>query len=65
MDPLNPTPTLLVKLGSVIVHYQEVMGPDPHEFDVAAINTLLEDPEVTEWLDGMRAGAFLPLKRGE
>lgn len=61
-----PSPALLSKLGSIAVHADE--GSDPlsgHSLDVYAIRGLLKDPEVQEWLGGMRALALLPLKRSE
>ncbi len=62
---LNPSIRLLCKLGSIIVHAEEAMSPDGHQFDAIALKGLLSDPEVTEWLDGMRTAAFLPVKRCE
>lgn len=63
----NPTKdvgvSLLVKLGSIAVHAEEMMSPKGHEFDKAALDTLLEDPEVKEWLEAMDRLAFLPKKR--
>ena len=39
LDPLKPSVRLLVKLGSLIVHYEESFSKDRHEFDIAAIRT--------------------------
>jgi hypothetical protein len=63
MDPLKPSITLLVKLGSIIVHQQEAMSPNGHSFDSHTFNLLLQDPEVIEWLKAMDAAAFLPKMR--
>lgn len=63
-NALNPEPALIVKLGSLIVHYQELTGPRPSELDKVAIDSLLGDPDVTEWFDAMNKLALLPLKRG-
>jgi len=60
---LNPTPQLLIKLGSLIVHYQELNSKDGHAFDKSAIETLENDAEVNQWLKEMDAMAFLPQKR--
>lgn len=63
--PLNPTVSLLCKLGSIVVHADEAMSPHGHQFDAVALKGLIADPEVSAWLDGMRKGAFLPVKRTE
>lgn len=60
-DPLQPTVSLLVKIGSAVVHADELCSPKGHQFDKAALDTLLQDPEVKEWIKAM--GPFLPLKR--
>jgi len=62
-DTLKPSVGLLVKLGSLIVHYQELNSRGGHEFDKSAIDTLENDPEVRSWLDHMTKVGFLPLKR--
>ena len=63
MDPLNPGAALLCKLGSVCVHVEELLSPDGHPVDHMALESLLADAEVREWLELMRAGAFLPVRR--
>lgn len=62
-DPFKPTPSLLVKLGSIIVHMEELHGPNGHEYDQQALNTVRNDPEVVEWFNAMNRMAFLPVKR--
>lgn len=62
-DPLQPSSSLLVKLGSIVVHAEELTSPDGHEFDVAALQGLYQDPEVKEWLEQMDKMALLPKKR--
>ncbi len=62
-DPLKPSPKLLVKLGSAIVHLDELISPGGHPFDVEASKTILGDPEVKAWLKDMDALGFLPKKR--
>jgi hypothetical protein len=52
---------LLCKLGSIVVHADEVTEPGAHEFDISALRALLADPEVKQWIIDM--GAMLPLKR--
>jgi hypothetical protein len=62
-DPLKPALPLLVKLGSLAVHIEEMLSPAGHEYDRAAIDTLLTDPEVTTWMAAMGKMGFLPVKR--
>lgn len=62
-DVFNPSPGLLSKLGSIIVHAEELLSPKGHEFDALALKTALADPEVKEWLKGMNDLAMLPVKR--
>lgn len=59
----RPEPGLLVKLGSLAVHAEELLEPGGHELDAASIRGLLADPEVAAWLGEMRELALLPLKR--
>jgi hypothetical protein len=37
MDPLNPNAALLVNLGSIAVHAEEITSPNGHDFDKAAL----------------------------
>jgi hypothetical protein len=63
-DPLEPSASVLCKLGSIIVHAEEMLTPSKrHVFDYVAFNALLDDPEVVEWLKGMGAQGLLPVKR--
>ena len=62
-DMLKPSATLLIKLGSLIVHLEEAHSPTCHEFDIAAVKQLQADPEVIAWRSAMTKAAFLPLKR--
>jgi hypothetical protein len=52
---------LLCKLGSIVVHADEARSPGGHQFDLVALDTLLKDPEVKDWIKAM--GTLLPLKR--
>lgn len=63
MTYTNPPLPLLVKLGSLIVHYQELNSPESHPYDQKAIDSLENDPEVVEWLKTMDQNGFLPKKR--
>lgn len=55
--------SLLVKLGSIAVHAEEMLSPGGHQYDMAAIRTLLEDEEVSQWLKQMTTLGFMPVKR--
>jgi hypothetical protein len=63
MNPLQPTPALLCKLGSIAVHADEMRGIGAHEFDKHAMDTLLDDADVKAWLAEMDGMAMLPKKR--
>ena len=60
-NPLKPSLTLLMKLGSIAVHADEFLSSDGHEFDKAALDSLLQDPKVKEWI--MKMGPMLPRKQ--
>lgn len=60
-DPLKPSLGLLVKLGSIAVHCEEMLSPTGHGFDKIATEQLLNDDEVKKWIEAM--GAFMPVKR--
>ena len=62
-DVLNPTPAMLVKLGSIVVHADEMLSPTGHAFDRVALTTLLADAEVRAWLAEMEVRALIPLRR--
>lgn len=60
---LTPDTKTLTKLGSIIVHTEELLSPYGHAFDKAALDQLMRDPDVVAWLKGMRKLALLPEKR--
>ena len=62
-DPLDPPLSVLVKLGSIAVHSDEMLSPDGHAFDKTALEQLLQDVEVVAWLAAMQSQALVPLKR--
>ncbi len=62
-DPLTPDLGIIVKLGSLAVHIEEFLGPDRHHLDKSAIDSLLADPELKEWLAAMDSMAMIPKKR--
>ena len=63
MKPLQPTARVLTKLGSIAVHAQEFFSPRGHAFDKLALEALLVDPEIEEWLAEMQRLALLPVRR--
>ena len=63
MDPMNPTSSLLAKLGSAIVHADEAMSENGVAEDEGAFRSLLRDPDVSEWIEGMNGMGLLPVKR--
>lgn len=62
-DPLVPNLSLLVKLGSIAVHAEELLSPGGHAFDRTALDQLLTDPEIQRWRTQMDKLAMLPKKR--
>ena len=60
-DPLKPSVALLCKLGSAVVHAEELLSPKGHVLDKEALGSLLTDPEVKDWVKAM--GVYLPVKR--
>lgn len=63
MDPFKPTPSLLMKLGSIVVHADAATSEKGHPFDIEAIKSLLSDAEVVEWMKEMDKRALLPVRR--
>lgn len=64
--PLPATPiSLLVKLGSLVVHTDEFLSPLGRPVDRTAVEQLLRDPEVTTWVAAMTKLAMLPVRRTE
>lgn len=62
-NPLKPTPALLCKLGSIVVHAEELISSKGHAFDRHALEQLTTDPDVMEWRAQMDAMAMIPRKR--
>lgn len=62
-DPLKPSASLLCKLGSIIVHYDEFHGPSGNDVDKTAAEAALKDADVQEWLAQMQTLSMVPLKR--
>lgn len=62
-DMLKPSPALLAKLGSALVHAQEYLSDDGHDFDRVALHSALADSEVKDWLTQMDKAAMIPKRR--
>jgi hypothetical protein len=60
---LSPPLTLLVKLASIVVHFQEFHSPEGIGLDIFELRRLLADPEVTAWLAEMRLKGLAPVMR--
>ncbi len=63
MDIKKPEMSLMCKLGSIIVHIQEAFSTKGSSFDIKAIEPLIQDNEVNEWLKEMDRLALIPKKR--
>ena len=63
MNPLQPHVSLIVKLGSIAVHADEMLSPHGHEFDKVVLLALLKDEQVVGWIEKMNAMSMLPVKR--
>lgn len=55
--------TLIIKLGSIITHYEELNSPGGHPMDQTAIDSLMANADVVECFENMRKAGFLPTKR--
>lgn len=60
---LNPPPSLLCKLASIVVHADELSSEHGHEFDKVALQSAMNDPEVKSWIEAMTDAAMAPRKR--
>lgn len=56
--------SLAAKVGSALVHAEEMLGNSGHAFDKAALQQMLADTEVQFFLEQLRKDALLPVKRG-
>lgn len=63
MDALHPDAATLVKLGSIARHAEEMLSPNGHPLDRAALEALLDDPDVQAWMDAADDFALLPVLR--
>ena len=60
-DALKPDIALLSKIGSIVVHADELLSPKGHVYDKTVFQQLLNDPDVQMWIKQM--GPLLPQKR--
>ena len=63
MEALKPSPSILSKLGSLVIHIEESMNSKGHIFDMITVKSIIEDEEVKEWLKAMDKLALIPKKR--
>lgn len=59
----KPELGVLVKLGSIAIHVDEMLSSDGHLFDKVALQQLLNDSEVKDWLRAMDKMGLVPKKR--
>lgn len=64
-NPLLPQTALLAKIASLVVHADELLSPNGHQFDRDAFTSLIQDQEVREWIDAMTELALAPKKRSD
>ena len=62
-DPMKPSSKILIYLGSIAVHADELTSKDGHPFDLITTRGLLDDPELKAWIKSMTKLALLPVKR--
>ena len=66
--PLTPSVKILARLGSAVVHAEEILS-DPatarmvNDLDRAAFWGLVNDPEVKEWIAQMDKKALIAVRR--
>jgi len=61
-DPLKPDVALISKIGSIIVHVDELLSTDGRNVDKLALQVLIQDSSVQRWLKDL--GPLVPVKRG-
>jgi hypothetical protein len=62
-NSLKPTPAVLRKLGGIILRSAEIASPTGPALDKLALNALIADRDVQDWLTGMSDLALLPARR--
>ncbi len=54
---------LAAKLGSLVVHVQEYLSRNSNPVDRSAIETIINDPEIAEWIKVLEKDALVSVKR--
>lgn len=60
---MKPELAILVKLGSIAVHVEEMMSPDGHGADKISLEALLDEPDLKAWIEQMDKIGLMPKKR--
>ena len=60
---LKPTPQLLIKIGSALVHAEEFFSIKGRPHDKIAFDAIMNSEEIREWIKEGTKEAFLPVKR--
>lgn len=63
-DALKPSMALQAKIGSLLIHAEEMCSDDGHEYDRAAFLSGMRDDDVLVWLGALAELSLLPVKRG-
>lgn len=64
MNALQPGTALIAKVASILVHVEEGSSKGGHHWDWVAVQNLIADAEVQEWLKALGAMSLVPVKRG-
>jgi hypothetical protein len=62
-DPFQIKASLAAMVGSILVHVEEGLSDDGHQFDWGAVKALLAQPDVRAWVDSLEKIALVPKKR--
>jgi len=62
-ETLKPNTKILSRLGSLFVHVKVGLSKEGHPFDMLAIGTIIDDPEVKQWIKEMDKLALIPKER--
>ena len=62
-DPLKPSVELLAGLGSLVVHYEEMLSSKGRGLDQLVIDRLRNGDDMKKWFEAMDKLSLLPLKR--
>ena len=58
----NPPSNVLIILASLAVHLDEMIFGQAHDLDIAAVQGLLKNADLREWLESVPE-VLLPVKR--